>query len=229
MGRAPQSSRVDEREGSDGGVGLRPVDERDPFLRCEHDRRQLHLPHHRGRGARAASSRQLAFTDQRQREMGQRRQIAARAHAALLGDLGVQLGVEHAYQEIHDVRPAAGMAFGKHVGTQDHHRAHFPHRKWRPDASRVASHQIDLELCEPVVGDRDVGQLAEPGGHSVHDVPTLDNGVHDGPRALHARARGRSHTDQGAIRDREHVLDHKRITIEHNGCRHPHNVGRHTE
>ncbi len=52
-------------------------------------------------------------------------------------------------------------------------------RQQRPDAGRVAAHEIDLQLGEPVRRDRDVGQLAEPGRHAVDNLISLHDPRYD--------------------------------------------------
>ena len=76
-----------ERERGDRGVRLRAVDERDalPSARARPARVPA-LREHRRRGARALAAAQLALADEREREMRERREIAARADAPLLRD-----------------------------------------------------------------------------------------------------------------------------------------------
>ena len=84
-----------------------------------------------------------------------------------------------------------------HVRAQQHHRAHFALGQQIADARRVAAHEIDLQLGEPVGRNRDLGELAEPGRHAVRDGALARRGARR-PRARPARAVARC----GAERDR---------------------------
>ena len=80
-----QNLRRQQRQHSDRQHALRAVNQRDRFLGFEHQRFDLGAPHGVGCGnpARLFFAETLTFSDQRQRQVCQRSQIAARSHAAL--------------------------------------------------------------------------------------------------------------------------------------------------
>ena len=70
--RLERQQRVERERGRD----LRAVDEREPFLGGERERRDASGAQHVGRGTTDAVDDELALADQRQREMRERRQVA---------------------------------------------------------------------------------------------------------------------------------------------------------
>ena len=105
------------------------------------------------------------------------------------------------------VWPAPGKAFGQDVGAEQHHRAHIARGERGANAGRVATHEIDLQVGQVVERDRDIRELAEPGGHPVDDVPSRDDGVDHVPRLLHPSASRCAQRHPGARGDRPHILD----------------------
>ena len=93
--RSARAARIDERERGDRGVRLRAVDEGDPFLRPERHRLEPDC----AQASRAAWPR-LAVREKRPRRSArapvrERREIAARADASLLRDRRIQPRVQH--------------------------------------------------------------------------------------------------------------------------------------
>ena len=151
-----------------------------------------------GRAARVAAT-ELALADQRQREMRERREVAARAHAPLLGHRRVEAGVQHGQQQLDQIGARPRMALGDHVGAQQHHRAHLALRQQRADAGRVAAHEVHLQLGQPVGRDGDVGELAEARGHAVdHGAALRTRSATMSRVRAHAGAGGRRQRDRGA-------------------------------
>ena len=215
--RAPfaRGARVDKSDQRDAGVRLRAVDERDALLRREHDRLGADLPQHFCAGSSRSPVQQRSFADQREREMRERREVAARADASLLRDRRVQIGVQHLEQQIDELRTRTGVTLGDHVGAQQHHRAHLALGKAIPDAGRVAPHEIHLQLGQPVARNGDIGQLAESGRHSVYRGVAVHDAIHDRARAEHPFARlGRETDPQMAYRNRIGFIDGERVTID---------------
>ena len=103
-----------------------------PFFRTE--RRPARARRRRSMsaaGPRVAAATERAFADQRQREMRERREIAARADAALLRDGRIEPGVEHRREQLDQVESRAGESLRDDVRAQQHHRAHFALREQR--------------------------------------------------------------------------------------------------
>ena len=84
--RLDQPLRAEERERADRGHGLGAVDERDAFLRRELERLDPGRGQRLARRHPAAVPPRLPLADQREPEMGERGQVAARAHRSLRRD-----------------------------------------------------------------------------------------------------------------------------------------------
>ena len=206
---APEAARVAQRERRDRRVRLRAVDQRQALPWAQATTGASPPAHAACAVAPAVRPRrvQLALADQRQRQMGQRREITARADTALLRHQRVQLRVQHRDQEFGHFRPAPGESLREHVGAEQHHRAHFARRERWSHAGRMAADEIDLELGEAVVRNRDVGELAESGRHAVHDLTARDDRIDDRARPGHpGSCRGRQ-AHWGAIGDGGDISD----------------------
>ena len=77
----------------------------------------------------------------------------------------------------------------KNVGAKQHHRPHLRLREWATDATRVAAHQVDLELLEFVGRNLNVGQFSEAGADAIDDLPARDDLLHDATRSLNRGVR----------------------------------------
>jgi hypothetical protein len=116
--------------------------------------------------------------------MAQRCQVAARAHAALLGHHRDYPGVEHRQERVHQLRADAAGRSQKHVGPKQHEGP--DDRAWQRSAypGRMTADQVDLKLVELVGGDADVGELSEAGVDAVDRLAGGYGGL-DQPPALH--------------------------------------------
>ena len=157
--RAPQHPGVVHQQRREAGLRLGAVHERQPLFRFQLDRLQARGPE---RGA------VIPLADQREREMRQRRQVARRSHAALGRHARMHAGVEHRDEELRQAGPHAARAPHEHVGTQQHHCAHRLSGQRLAHAGGMAANQVELELADPLGGNADVGELAEPGRDAVH-------------------------------------------------------------
>jgi hypothetical protein len=147
--RLPAHERVGEGECGDRGVGLRAVDQGEPLLGLERHRREAGAGERLAAGQAARRVLGLALACEDEREVGQRREVAARAHAPLLRHHRVHAGGEHREQQLGERGPRARVAAGEHVGAQEHHRPHLARRERRPDAGRVAPHEVALQVAQP--------------------------------------------------------------------------------
>jgi hypothetical protein len=90
-----------------------------------------------------------------------------------------------------------------------------------PTPAAWLPHEVHLQLAEPLVRDRDVGELAEPGGHAVHDLAPLDDPLDDGASLLHPLARlGRQRDGNTIDGHRPHPVEGERVAVEEYGCGH---------
>ena len=91
----------------------------------------------------SSPTRRLAFADQHQREVRERREVAARAdRAAATARRGCTPRVEQRDQRVERLDADAGEALGQHVRAQRHRRAHGAHRQRLADAGGVAAQQV---------------------------------------------------------------------------------------
>ena len=144
----------------------------------------------------------LAFADERQRQVGERRQVAAGADASpATGRPGWMPRVQHRDQQVEGLGPHAAEALGQHVRAQQHERARLRLVERLADARGVAAHQVQLQLAQLVARDHDVGEVAEAGGDAVDDVAARHRVVHHArARAATALARRRRERDRAGRR-----------------------------
>ena len=104
-----------------------------------------------------------------------------------------------------------------HVRAQQHHRAHLALGQQRADAGGVASHEIDLQLGEPVERNRDLGELAESGRHAVDDLAALDDVRNDLLSRFHPRPGSFSELDPRTVNcNRPDELDRQTLSVDDN-------------
>jgi hypothetical protein len=188
-GRAGQPVRVREQERPDRAHQLGPVEERQPLLRLEDERLEARLPQGQERRHHVPFELHLAAPDERQGEVGERREVAGRPDAPLLRHDGVDAEGKEVDQPVDELRPAAGVAEGERVRPQEEHRPDDVARERRPDADGVAREEVLLEpagVCRRDVRGR---QVAEAGGDPVDDRALRDEPLHHGAGLGHAGPR----------------------------------------
>src|SRR5947207_13489391 len=104
--------------------------------------------------------RECALTDERKRQMCERREITARADASLLRNRRMQLRVQHRNEQLSEIRARAGVPFGNDARAKQHHRADFAFGEEWSDASGVTAHKIHLQLGEAHVRTAASGAMA---------------------------------------------------------------------
>ena len=164
-------------------------------------------------GARHANAvdERLSLADERQREMSERREIAARAHRAARRDVRDDPGVEHREQELDGLDAGAGIPLGDRVGPQHHRRADDVVGIRLADATRVAAQEPQLQLLGLVLRDRLRHEAAEAGVDAVGVLATQI--VEQRPRAAHLLDRARRQSDRAtADRDVVDVVDREVIS-----------------
>jgi hypothetical protein len=196
--RADDQRRLEHRlEGEEGvqrerGRDLRAVDQRQAFLGRQRERRDAGRAQRRvGRHALAVLP-ELALADQRQRQVGERRQVARGADRALRRDPRHEAGVEHRQQRVdhllaHARAPRARLpALSASISAR-------PARQRRADADAVRADQVELQPVELVGRDARAGELAEAGVDAV-DRPLAGGGARDdaAPARRPGRAPGRA-------------------------------------
>ena len=211
MGRAPQHPGVVNDERRHAGLGLRPVHEGQPFLRLEGDRLEP---------ARLHDAAVRPFADHRECQVGERGQVARRAHAPLRRHARVDALVQHRDDELRKGGPHAARTPHQHVGTQQHHRPDGFLGQGIAHPGRMAADQVELQLAGTLGRDPDVRELPEAGRHPVHRGAARDRPLHNAARRPHglegARGDGYGRAVPG---DRDDVLDRERSTVQDDrGC-----------
>ena len=126
-------------------------------------------PQRLGAGQPCAADHRLAFADEHQREVRERREVAARAHRAARGHDRVHAGVEQRDQRHRAC--SARMPEWPHASTLA--RSAIIARTARAgerlaDAGRMAAQQVQLQRRQRVVRDAHLGERAEAGVDAVH-------------------------------------------------------------
>ena len=155
------------------------------------------------------------FADQDQGEVGERRQVAAGADRAALGDDGVDAAVEQFAEQLDDLGPDAGMALGQDVGPEEDRRAGFRLADGVSRAQGVAPEQVRLQRVAIGASDEDVAQRAEAGADAV-DLPLGGQRVLDHGAGRHdLRARGRcERRRRAASRDLRDLGQRQMVSVE---------------
>ena len=199
---------------------MRPVHEREPFLRFQLDRLESRRAQ-RGAGVPPSLLPSLVLPHQRQRQMGQGGQVPGRAHAPLRGHTRVHAGIQHRDNQLgkdgtHPARPPH-----QHVRPQQHHRPHAVEGERIAYARGVTADQVALQLADALGGDAHVRQLAEPGGDPVDRGAAGERGLDNlpAPPDLAQRARGDRHR-RPVARHRHDVRDRQRPPVDGDRTRH---------
>ena len=117
--------------------------------------------------------------------MGERGQVAARAHGPDLGHDGVDGVVEQLQQTLDHDQAAPGLSPGQGVGPKQQDCTHLRGRKGAAGPRRVAPHQVALKRELIVARDAPVGEPPETGVHAVHGGVPLEEAVEEGTRAAY--------------------------------------------
>ena len=142
---------------------------------------------------RVAACSSVAFADQREREMRERREIAARADASLLRDRRIQPGVQHREQQLGELGTRAGVAL-----RDARSRAAASSRAPRARAAAARRRRRGCARGSPAARRAGRGGIAtsdslpKPVVTPYATAPRLDERVDDRvARCIHARARRR--------------------------------------
>jgi hypothetical protein len=119
-------------------------------------------------GRRAPFELGFAFADEHQRDVGQRREIAAGADAALRRNDGRDAAIQQIAEAFRNERADAGKSLGEHVGADEHHAADFVASERRADSAGVRADHVALELLELLGRDANVGQQSDAGVDGVN-------------------------------------------------------------
>ena len=131
----------------------------------------------------------VALADERERQVRERREIAAGADRAAAGYARMNLAIEQGEQCLERLEADAGEAFREHVGPQRHRRAHRPHRQRLADTGCMAAQQVQLQCRQIGLVDARLGEVAEAGVDAVNGRIARGLGIHHRARRPHPCAR----------------------------------------
>jgi hypothetical protein len=147
--------------------------------------------------------------------MRQRREIAARSYASLLRNRRAQSSVEHRQQQLGEIGTRTGVSFGDDVRAKKHHCAHFALGEQIPNACRMASNEIDLELGETIRRYRDLGQFSESRRDAVRDLLPAHDVVNNPSRHCDALSSMWCEGNDGSVAgDGSNLLECERISVD---------------
>ena len=202
VGDACEATRANERERGHRGHELRAVDEREAFLRREHDRREP------GRGeclgaaqqpARRRAPRPSPTSGSARCASGARSPLAPTEPRA--GTYGTSPAAEQREQQLDGLDADAGVALRERVRPEQHRGAHDVVGVRLADAAGVAAQQPQLELGRLLGRDRLGDEAPEARVDAVRVVADL--GFEKArARAIRSRA-ARSPSDAGRPLDRD--------------------------
>ena len=167
VGRLGEPPRTHDPERRERAHELRAVDEREPFLRFEAERLE---PRPR---KRVAALEQLAveprtpFADEREREVGQRSEVAARADGSAARHFRDDAAAETVEQQLRDLDARTGVALRERVRAHDHRRSHDLARIRLADPAGVAPQEPELELLGQLLGNPRRDEAPEAGRDAV--------------------------------------------------------------
>ena len=198
---------------------LRAVDQRQPFLGAEADRRQAGALQRLRAGMSAGPRSQRSSVASRarvtRRGLRPRRSAPARDARAARdrrwrrpSRATARAGWTPAFSSaisassVSDAIP--GEALRQHVGAQRHRRADGAGRQRIAEPGGVAAQQVELQRLERVGRDLDVGERSEAGVDAVGRLVAARPPIDDGARRAHALARRVGQRDRlAAVRDGE--------------------------
>ena len=192
---------------------LRAVDQRETLLRLQPHGRQTGAGECLGARHTDTVDEGLPLADERQREMRERGQVAARAHRAPRGHVGDDPRVEDGEEQLDGLDPGARVALRDRVRPQHHRGAHDLVGIRLPHPAGVAAQQAQLQLLGLLLRDRLRDEAAEA---RVDPVGVLaPEPVDERPRACHPLDRALRERDRPtADRDVPDVLDREVVTCE---------------
>ena len=163
-----QTLRLEQRRQRVGGRELRAVEQREPLLRTERERREASVGESDFRRQAATLEKDLADPDHRRGHVGQRREIARRADRPLHGDDGRHAARQHrlpaapAFPAARRRRPAPGSPSFRAIISRT-----IGLGAASPTPAACESTMLRCSLGEVRLGDANARELAEAGIHAI--------------------------------------------------------------
>jgi len=153
------------------------IDQREPFFRSQPQRRDAGGGERFRGGTFDARLTQRTLADQRQRQVGQRREISGGPDRAFAGHHRQQVRIEQRQQRVDDHRAHAGIPARETRNFHRQHEARHTIGERRSNADGVRADQVQLQLLQ--VGGRNLraGEFAEPRVDAIGGKATRDDRI----------------------------------------------------
>ena len=223
-GKAARSNHAERRH---RGHELRPVDEREPLLAGQPDRLEPDGTE-RGRAVQELPvDERLALPHQRERQVGERSEVAARTDGPARRHPRQHAAVQALDEKLDRGDVSAGEPLGQCVRPQQHRRADDIVGIRLADAAGMASEQPELQLLGELLRDVRRNELPEACVDAVrvlalHPVHELASGPHSDSRGVSQL--GRSSLDG----DLPHLREGQVLPRQHGGAGHSASLERST-
>ena len=178
----------DEPERGEGAHELRPVHEREAFLRLQAKRLEARARERLGAREKLAVKHCPSFADERQREMRQRSEVAAGADRAAARHLRQDPAIEKVEQPLGDLRTSSRVPLRERVGAHEQRGADDLVGVRLADAARMAAQQPELELLGQLSRHARRDEPPESRGHAVGRPFCRNRPVDDFSRRSHLLA-----------------------------------------
>ncbi|MCY1171963.1 hypothetical protein D9M73_120890 [compost metagenome] len=166
-------------QGKRGGH-LGAVEQRQAFFRSQGQRRQAGDFQRFGGFHPLALVARLAFAQQHQRHVGQRRQVTGSADRTFQWNVRVHLGVDQGDQRVDHHAADAGETTAQAVDLEHHDQTHQLVADRLADTGGVGQHQRALQVFQVFAGDAGRGQQAETGVDAVGGAVLGEDLLHAG-------------------------------------------------
>ena len=149
VGRLGEPPRADDSKRGECAHELGPVHEREPFLGLEAKRLEPRPGERVGAREKLPADPCPSLADERQREMRQRSEVAARPDRASARHLRQDTVLETIEQPLGDLRASPGVALRKRVRAHEQRRADDLVRIGLADAASMAAQQVGAGAPRP--------------------------------------------------------------------------------
>jgi hypothetical protein len=144
-----------------------PLISDEALLRLQDARARARPRQRIGTGDAAPLHERLTFADERQREMGERREITARADRSTRRHDRHDAAAERGEEKLDRLDSRPGVALRDRVRAKEHRRPDDLVRVRLPDAAGVAAEEAKLQLLRLLLRNRLGDEAAEPGVDAV--------------------------------------------------------------
>ncbi len=215
VGDSEQAAHVVTRERQHAQHAVGAVDEREPLLRLEDDGLDLGLGKDRAGPDTLPVDHDLAFAEQDERDMRERREVTTAAERTVLGHPRRDARREKIEQPVGEQRSGAAASHREGARSQQHHRPHDLGLDWVTHAGSVRSDQRRLQPGPARGLDVHVGERAESSRHAVDGLTGRGQRFDDVARGLHRRSGPLpQHRPRTIAGHRNDVVDRKAVAVD---------------